>query len=268
LTSILLSKGIFVVWILPLIIACGLMMPFTAEAELSNVPLLGPGARWRPAYEGSSNQRVEFVPVVRYLGRPWFIRTTQNVFEGGVRMELAQGLYAGVQLAYEHGRPTDESDFLQNHNIPDISQGASIGAQIEWDLKIGHMPLTLLARVRQNTDFDLGAQIDFRLSAGLFQIGCLAGGLVIQETFANTQSVNAYYGITPAQSAVSALPVYDAGGGWLFSSIGLLWSVDLARHWVVVGSMEARFLKGDAEHSPLTERSTNYFILAGVAYRF
>ena len=130
--------------ILSAILAVGLMMPMLAFAELSNDTILGPGLRWQPAYDGSASQRVELVPVVRYLGKPWFVRSTQGVLEGGVRMELAPGLHIGAQLAYESGRETSESDFLNNHHVSDINPGASIGAQLEWDLKIGPMPITLL----------------------------------------------------------------------------------------------------------------------------
>jgi outer membrane scaffolding protein for murein synthesis (MipA/OmpV family) len=48
----------------------------------------------------------------------------------------------------------------------------------------------------------------------------------------------------------------------------LLWSVDLSRNWIVVGSMESRVLHGDAERSPLAERESNYYASAGLAYRF
>ena len=81
--------------------AAGLIVPLFAFAELSNDTVLGPGLRSQPAYDGSASQNVEFVPVVRYLGQPWFVRSTQGVLEGGVRMELAPGLHVGAQLAYE-----------------------------------------------------------------------------------------------------------------------------------------------------------------------
>ncbi len=71
-----------------------------AMAELSNDALLGPGLRSRPAHDGSASQRTEPVPVVRYLGQPWFVRSTQGVLEGGLRTELAPGLHVGAQLAY------------------------------------------------------------------------------------------------------------------------------------------------------------------------
>ena len=90
----------------------------------------------------------------------------------------------------------------------------------------------------------------------------------MQTTWANAKSTNSFYGITPAQSAAARLPAFNAGSGLLFASVGLLWSVDLTRNWIVVGSMEARRLQGDAADSPLTERATNYYLSAGIAYHF
>jgi len=250
------------------LLVSGLMAPPLAFAELSNDALIGPGLRWRPAYQGSDSQRVELVPVIRYFGHPWFVRSTLGALEGGVRMELASGLHVGAQLAYESGRKASESDFLKNHNVSDINSGASIGAHLEWDKKIGPMPITMLVRARQHTDSDRGAQVDFRFSAGVLQIGRLGAGVFTQATWANAKSTGSFYGVTPQQSVATGLPAFEAGSGWLYSSVGVLWLIDLMRDWVAVGSMEVRYLHGDAERSPLTERSTNQYVSAGLAYRF
>lgn len=246
----------------------GLIVPLVAFAELSDESLLGPGLRLRPAYDGSAAQHRELVPVVRYFGQPWFVRSTQGVLEGGVRMELALGLHAGAQLAYEPGRKASESDFLKIHSVSDVDPGASVGVHLEWDHKFGPMPITLLARARQHTDSDRGAQADLRLSAGVYRSGRVAAGVFTQAMWANTKSADSFYGITPQQSAVTGLPAFSAGSGWLFASFGLLWSVDVSRDWVVVGSMESRHLQGDAARSPLVERGSNYYASAGLAYRF
>ena len=247
---------------------CGLISPLPAHAELSNDTLLGAGVRWRPAYDGSASNRFEAVPVIRYLGEPLFVRSTQGVLEGGVRLELFPGLHAGAQVAYESGRSPNESDFLKNRSVVGINHGASLGAHVEWDHKFGIVPVTLLARARQRTDGDLGAQIDLRLSVGVFQSGRFGAGLFTQSTWANAKSTSSFYGITPAQSVTTGLPAFNAGSGWLYTSVGLLWSVDLSQKWVVVGSLEARHLHGDAANSPLTERSTHAYVNAGLAYRF
>ena len=243
-------------------------MPPAAFAELSNESLLGPGLRSLPAYDGSDSQRVEFVPVVRYFGQPWFVRSTQGVLEGGARMELAPGLHAGAQVAYEPGRKTGDSDFLENHSVPDVDRGASVGVHLEWDHQFGPMPITLLARARQNTDSDLGARADLRLSAGVYRGGRFAAGVFTQATWANAKSTDSVYGITPQESTATGLPAFHAKSGLLFTSVGVLWSVELSQKWIVVGSMESRHLAGDAADGPLAERGSNYYASAGLAYRF
>jgi outer membrane scaffolding protein for murein synthesis (MipA/OmpV family) len=186
------------------------LMPQVALAELSNDSIVGPGIRGRPAYDGSDSQRAEVVPVVRYLGHPGFLRSTQGVLEGGARMELAPGLHVGAQLAYEPGRKMRESGFLKSRNVPDVDEGASIGAQVEWDQKVGPAPITVLARVRRHTESDRGTQADLRLSVGVFQRGRVGVGLFTQATWASSKSTESFYGITPQKSAVSGLPVYGA----------------------------------------------------------
>jgi len=51
------------------------------------------------------------------------------------------------------------------------------------------------------------------------------------------------------------------------ASGGLLWSVDLGRSWVAVGSLEYRRLQGDAARGPLAERTSSHYLTAGIAYR-
>jgi len=126
----------------------------------------------------------------------------------------------------------------------------------------------LLARARKHVDSAQGLQIDLRASAGVFQSGPVSAGVMAQAEWADSKSTRAYYGITSAQSLIAGLPAYQPGSGLLNTSIGLLWSVDLAPKWVVVGSLERRRLRGDAANSPLTERTSNTYATAGLAYRF
>lgn len=249
-------------------LGCAACLPLAAFAELTNDSMLGPGLRSRPAYDGADSQRTELVPVIRYFGQPWFARSTQGVLEAGLRTELLPGVHAGAQLAYEPGRQSSESDFLQRHRVADIGRGASFGVQLEWDHQFGPMPLTLLARARKNTDSALGAQADLRLSAGVFQSGRVAAGVFTQATWADAASTASFYGIDTAAAAVSGLPVFAARSGWLFASAGLLGSVELSPKWVIVGSLEARRLRGDAARSPLVQRASNHLLSAGLAHRF
>jgi outer membrane scaffolding protein for murein synthesis (MipA/OmpV family) len=237
------------------------LLPLSAFSQTpppNDYTLMGAGIRSRPAYDGSASQTTDLVPVLRYYGKTLFARTTQGILEGGARTEVSPGLALGVQLAYEAGRKRSESDFLRNNNVPDIDPGASVGVHAEWDTKLGPAPLNVLGRIRQNADSDRGAQADLRLTAGVYGGRTAQVGVFTQATWANRKSNRAYYG----------QPGFDPDGGLLFVSLGVLGSVDLSRHWVLVTSVEGRRLQGDAARSPLVERKSNTYASAGIAYRF
>lgn len=214
----------------------------TSDA-LAQQTLLGAAVRTRPAYDGSATQRTDIVPVIRYYGRPWFARTTQGVLEAGGRTELAPDFYAGAQLAYEPGR-----------DDPKLNAGISAGLHLEWDQRVGAVPLTFLLRARQHLDADRGGQADLRVTAGVFARGGLLAGVFAQATWGSENAVQSMYG--PPNS------------GLLFTSAGLLGSLDISRHWLLLGSVELRRLRDEVGSSALTERRSSYYATAGLAYRY
>lgn len=228
-----------------------LALPVVASAQ-STAPdddytLVGAGIYSRPQFDGSNSQTVDFIPVLRYYGKPWFARTTQGVLEGGSRAKLAPGLAIGAQLAYEAGRKA-------SGGVPGLDPGASFGAHLEWDTKLGPAPLNLLFRTRKHFDADRGTQADLRFTAGVYGDLRTQAGVFAQATWADTKSMESFYG------------VHDSG--LLFTSVGMLGSYDLSRQWVLVGSVEGRRLASDPARSPIVERRTNYYASAGLAYRF
>jgi len=234
-----------------------LWAPVTALAQspaLEDYTYLGAGLRTRPAYDGSASQTVDLIPVVRYYGDVLFVRTTQGIFEGGARLKLAPGLALGAQAAYQAGRHQSESDFLRDHNIPDVSDNASVGAHLEWDTAIGPAPFNLLGRWRQNVDSDRGAQADLRATVGVYGDHGIKAGVFTQATWANAKSMRTYYD--------------TSGSGLLFVAAGVEGGYDLSRHWLIVSTLEGRRLQGDAASSPLAERRSSWYFSAGVAYRF
>ncbi len=230
--------------------------------------MVGAGVRTRPAYDGSDSRITEPVPVLRYYGHPLFVRSTRGVLEAGARVNLTPELILGAQAAYEQGRNSEDSDFLRSRNVPGVNPGASLGVHLELDHKFGPVPVNIIARVRKHTDSDRGTQADLRITAGIFAKGPVAAGVFIQPTWASAKSTSSFYGITPQQAAVTGLPAYDPDGGLLATSIGLIYSVALAQHWVIVGNFEARRVHGDAARSPITERNSAYSAAVGLAYRW
>jgi outer membrane scaffolding protein for murein synthesis (MipA/OmpV family) len=221
-------------------LVCMLMVLIPLGVQAEEI-LLGAGARNRPVFDGSADQTTDLIPVLRYYGKPWFARTTQGVLEGGARFALKPGLDGGVQLAYEQG-PRDGDP------------GASLGLHMELDTKIGPAPLNLLARTRTQLDSDRGSQADLRATLGIYGGGGLQAGVFGQATWASEKHMQAYYGVGDA--------------GLLFTSVGLLGSYDLARHWVAVASAELRRLASEPSRSGFVQDRTNHYLSAGLAYRF
>src|SRR5688572_17744225 len=79
-----------------------------AESAAIEYPMVGAGVRTRPAYDGSDSRITEPVPVLRYYGRPLFVRSTRGVLEAGARVNLTPELILGAQAAYEQGRNSDD----------------------------------------------------------------------------------------------------------------------------------------------------------------
>jgi len=245
-----------------------LALPALAQDPAADPTLLGAGARSRPAYDGSASQYLEAVPVLRYWTPLGFVRSTRGPLEGGFHIEILPGLEAGVQLAYEQGRTTSESTFLSRHDLPNIARGGSYGAHLEWNGKLGPVPVNAILRSRQNLKADQGLQGDLRLTAGVFQAWGFSAGVVGEATWADARSNRTMYGITAQQAAISGLPAFTPGSGLLSSSLGLIWSFDLARHWLLLGNLEGRRMEGDPARSPLTEKRSNLYATVGMAYRF
>ena len=142
--------------------------------------------------------------------------------------------------------------------MADLGAGASYGVHAEWETQLGAAPVLLLARVRSQVRSDRGAQADLRATVGVYKNGPFQAGIFGQATWADRKSMRRYYG----------QPGFDASGGLLFASAGLLGSYDIDPRWSVIGSIEGRRLQGDAARSPLAEKKSSYDAVAGLAYRF
>jgi outer membrane scaffolding protein for murein synthesis (MipA/OmpV family) len=216
------------------------LLPLAAAAD-DDYTLIGVGVRTRPEFDGSNNRVVDVVPDLRYYGKTLFVRTTQGILEGGARTHIGQEFYAGVQLAYEAG-PRDGDP------------GASAGASLERDVKLGPVPFFFLGRVRQHLDTSHGMQADFRVTMGIYGENRVQAGIYGQATWASSKFTQAYYGIDEA--------------GLLYTALGFLGSYDLSKTWSLVGGVDARWLSINMMRSPFVERRTGYYANAGVGYRF
>lgn len=250
-----------------LCLACCAAASALAQAT-DDTKYIGAGARLRPAYDGADSNRVDAIPYVRLYGEHFFARTTQGILEGGWRTRPFGGLVFGAQLAYEEGRNSGDSAFLSEHRFDDLDPSGSVGVHAEGDWKIGPAPVNVLLRYRHDVDADNGAQADLRATVGVLDWRGIRAGVFGQLTWGDEKSTQRYHGITPQQAVIAGLPAFDAGSGTRFLEAGLLGDIDIAKHWLGLWTMTWRQLQGDAADSPLTQDRSNWYINAGIAYRF
>jgi MipA family protein len=230
--------------------------------------VMGVGVWSRPAYVGSDARILSVVPIIRYYGRPWFARTTQGMLEGGARMTIARGVTVGAQVAYEVGRDTKDSESLASRDVATLPVSGSIGVHAGWDTELGPAPVNLVLRYRHDAESSRGAQADLRATIGILGGSHLRLGVFAQGTWADAKSNQAFYGISPSESAVTGLPSYESAAGMVYVSAGLPWSYEIGTTWMLQGNFEMRQLSSELRNSPLTQVRTNAYVAAGLAYRF
>jgi outer membrane scaffolding protein for murein synthesis (MipA/OmpV family) len=222
---------------------------------------LGAGLAAVPRYPGADRHKVRPVPLVS-------IAYGDRLYLGPLGLGLValhwRGLRAGPMLGFQGGR--NEGDDPHLAGLGDISSSATGGAFAAYRLG----PLAVSTVVRQ--------AISHRTNglSGLLEINLhhrLPGSrtfLIVGPDleFGNGDFERTWFGVTPDQSALSALPAYTARAG--IDRVGLHVAVThlTSGHWLLRAFASFKELTGDAATSPIVERRSQFLIGAGVAYHF
>ncbi|MGH8455806.1 MAG: MipA/OmpV family protein [Stenotrophobium sp.] len=221
---------------------------------------LGAGAGVQPRYEGSARYHAQPEPLIeiRYRDIGFF-----SLGEGlGVNFLSRKGLRAGAALSYDLGRREELDPRL--HGLGNISPAPELKFFGEYVL----YPVVLRADVRRAFGGHSGLIGDLSVYLPLLgseKFFVLAGPTV---TLVNNEYAQRYFGITPAQSAASGLPVYGAAGGIKDVSLGITAAWLFGEHWSVDGIAATERMLGDASRSPLVETPLQYTLSVYLAYSF
>ena len=130
----------------------------------------------------------------------------------------------------------------------------------QYFLSVGVLP-DLLGR---NGGISVNASLatQRRLSPEWMLVGSV-GINAANERWAQTQ-----FGITPAQSAASGLPIYTPGSGIrdVNAVIGVNYRV--SDQWTAFGRLNYLQLVGDSANSPITQSKSQAGAFFGIGYRF
>lgn len=222
---------------------------------------LGAGLASVPRYPGASDDRVRPAPLVSIV---YDRRFFAGPFGVGVAAVRWNGFSAGPVLGFERGR--DASDDPRLTGLGDIPASATAGAFAAY--RFGPVAISVTARQAiSHTGNGLSGLVQLNFRHGFPRARTyLTVGPDLE--FGNADFERAWFGVSPAQSSLSGLPVYAPRGG--INTIGLHAGLTFraSRHilWRMFGTV--RDLTGDAAQSPIVERRTQFLLGAGVAYRF
>ena len=246
----------------------------------SDTLTIGLGGAYVPDYEGSNDYRLTPAGALRgrYHGIGFATRGTSlavNVVPRGTgKISFSAGPIAGLRL----NRTGDIKDAVVKL-LPERSKAIELGGFAGVSARGLTNPYDSLG-LRVEVVHDVGKAhkstiispaIDFStpLSRTTF-VGLSAGLDFVQKRYADT-----YFAISPADSALTGLPVYSGKGGlkdWKVNLIALQsLSGSLLHGWAIAGTVGYAKLQGDFKRSPIVAqrgKAGQWLAAAGLAYTF
>ena len=248
--------------------------------DQSDTLTIGVGGALLPDYEGSDDYR--FTPAAalrgRYKGISFSTRGTSlavNVIPRGAgKISFSAGPIAGLRL----NRTGDIKDAVVKL-LPERRRAVELGGFVGVSARGLTNPYDSLglrvevvhdvANAHKSTIVSPAIDFSTPLSRTTF-VGLSAGLDFVQKRYADT-----YFAISPADSALSGLPVYSGKGGlkdWKVNLIALQsLSGSLLHGWAIAGTVGYSKLQGDFKRSPIVAQrgsAGQWLAAAGLAYTF
>jgi len=234
---------------------------------------IGAGVVHSPSYVGAKESRSHavLVPDLRYRKGAFEASTM-----GGLRYWLRenQDFQFAVKLGVDGGREDHKvkgtlgqsgSDRLRGMGklkgtaeLGVVGSWSGLGLPLQFELK------TALGRNKGHG----GTLASLGTSLPLFAKGDLELGLEASLGFADKRYLQAYYGVTAAQSAATSFAPFSPKAGLYGADLGLSARYRLGERWSMLANLGYHRVLGDAAKSPLVERKGAPTALLGVGYSF
>lgn len=221
---------------------------------------LGAAAAYAPRYEGSDEYKARGLPLINYRNGRFFAGALGGI---GYNFSPSSDLSFGPLLSYRPGRDQDDSDRLRG--LGDVDGGADLGGFVRWNLR----PFFLHATIKQGIGGDVkGTTAKF--GAGYAMSMGPSDRLVFDASvdWADEEIMQAYFGVTPNQSARSGLRIHQADAGVRRFGVGAIWTHSFTPQWFSTVGVAAWRLGDEAAASPITVDRNAGALSAGIGYRF
>ncbi|WP_028103500.1 MipA/OmpV family protein [Pseudoduganella violaceinigra] len=256
---------------------------------------IGIGAQSEPRYEGARDNRTRPLPVIQVqwsngifvssMSLGWHLSQSPSM-EFGPMLTLSprrdrDGLSygaggvsegAGARMGFASADPVgfepeagDDGDRLRDMDVIQrrVLAGGFFNYYLSPKLRLTNT-LSYGSGRRHN-----GAQLHTALQYMMEDVAphhcvVLSAGL----SLANGAENRTWFGVTEAEADRAGMRAYRPGAGVQEVRAGVRWNWALSPAWILTSGATVSRLVGDAKHSPLVERPTNYSVSTALAYRF
>ncbi|WP_142235782.1 MipA/OmpV family protein [Allostella humosa] len=227
---------------------------------------VGAGALVAPKYEGSGEMEILPLPILDLRWTPGyagfhsvFLTTEQGL---GIQFLDYRGFSLSASVNYDRGRDQDDDSNLRG--LGNIDPGADLRLTAAY--RIGGLRASLSAEQNfggtDGVEVEAGLGYTQRFGDRFFLTGSVGA------TWADSDHMGGYFGVTRRQSLASGLPQYDADAGFKSVRVALTGRYAVTERWGVRGTVGLKRLLGDAADSPIVEEKLQPFALLGVTYTF
>ena len=230
---------------------------------------VGPSYSYQPKYQGS--QHYESEPGLNFEIR-YHERLYLSTGEGlGYDVFRGRNYRAGLGLTYDLGRRHNTSELNGLHKVDAAPQFRVYGEYVLRPKIMDHefpviLSLTMYRAIGGYDGFnaDVGAYIPVAGSAE--NRWCVFLGTSIN--FADKDTLQAYFGVTPLESAASGYRVYHPKNSFRSHGAGIDAGWYFTEHWLISGSVGWKWLIDDAAHSPYVFQKWQFTSDLSLGYTF
>ena len=208
---------------------------------------VGGGALAAPDFQGGAGHRTRALPYVSVDYGDLFSASIQN--GASLTLYRSGNVVAGPKARFRFGQ--DESDSPGLQGLGDVDPTLELGGFVGYrqgpfsaELSAGHS----LAGGRRGATLDLSAAVTAPVARTAAGPVLLSAGPAV--TFVTSGVNRAFFGVDPAQSAASGLPLHNPSGGLQQAGVNATLIVPVAPRVSMVGFVGYGRLMGDAADSP------------------
>jgi outer membrane protein len=207
--------------------------------------IIGGGGAYMPDYEGSDDYEFQPVPFASVVYDDFVFLSGPSV---GVYLLNYEGFKAGPIARYSFGRDEDDNHALEG--LGEVDDSIEVGGFLKYEIGIWSAGLTVTQDVAGGHE-GLLAEATTGIAVPLTEN--IRSSLEASASWADSNYMETYFGISPAQSARSGYDVYEADRG--FKDVGVTLGLDymFTERIGIGGRAQYKRLLGDAADSPIVD---------------